>query len=73
MIYEIQQGITTTITYQVEAAEGISKNELCEIIRSSELEIQHDGFSRSDFCDALSDFDNAFVYSKNGEEVFPPD
>ena len=71
MIYEVQQAITTTITYQVEAAEGVSRDELCEFIRSSEIEIQHDGFSRSDFCDALSNFDDAFIYDTEGEDIYP--
>ena len=55
----------------MEAAEGLSRDELCESIRSPEIEIQHDGYSPSDFCDALINFDDAFIYDAEGEDIYP--
>ena len=71
MKYVITQPIQTEVSYEVEAPEGISMEELHEIVAYKNLELEHLGFMRCEVKAMYQWFmDNAVVQNKDGDYIY---
>ncbi len=70
MIYSISQPITTNVTYEVEAPDNLSQEQLWEFMAYIPLNVEFDGFDRDDIKGMYSEFMDTAIVEVDGEEIY---
>lgn len=69
--YTIFSPITTYVSYEIEAPEGISKKELMDYVAKAKLNLEHEGFTRCEVKDMFSNFmDDTTIEDENGDYLY---
>lgn len=70
MLYTISQPITTYVSYEVDAPEGLSKKELMEHLADTPLKLQPDGFMKDEVKCMYAEFMETACVEVDGEDIY---
>ena len=69
MLYTISQPITTFVSYEVDAPEGLTKDQLMEFLADKNLNLQHDGFMKDEVKAMYAEFMNTAIVEADGRDI----